>query len=437
MVIWNRTMECMPRSEVQELQLERLKSVVANVYANVRFYREKLDALKLKPEEIRSLDDLSKLPFTVKNDLRDNYPYGMFAVPLRQVVRIHSSSGTTGIPTVVGYTKNDLDTWSELVARIVSEAGVTADDVVQISFGYGLFTGAFGLHYGLEKVGATVIPVSSGNTERQVRIMKDMGSTALVSTPSYALYIAEMAEQAGVVPSDLSLKIGLFGAEPSTKNLRMEIESRFGLFATNNYGLSEVMGPGVSGECECRCGMHINEDHFLAEIIDPETLEPLPYGEKGELVLTTLTKEALPMLRYRTKDITRLIPEPCPCGRTHVRMDEITGRTDDMLIIRGVNVFPSQIESVLMEIDGVEPHYQLIVTREGYLDNLEVQVEVPQKVFSGEWRALEQLEAKVRSKIQSTVGISAKVRLVEPKSIARSMGKAVRVIDKRAEGGNV
>jgi phenylacetate-CoA ligase len=437
MVIWNRTMECMPRSEVQELQLERLKSVVANVYANVRFYREKLDALKLKPEEIRSLDDLSKLPFTVKNDLRDNYPYGMFAVPLRQVVRIHSSSGTTGIPTVVGYTKNDLDTWSELVARIVSEAGVTADDVVQISFGYGLFTGAFGLHYGLEKVGATVIPVSSGNTERQVRIMKDMGSTALVSTPSYALYIAEMAEQAGVVPSDLSLKIGLFGAEPSTKNLRMEIESRFGLFATNNYGLSEVMGPGVSGECECRCGMHINEDHFLAEIIDPETLEPLPYGEKGELVLTTLTKEALPMLRYRTKDITRLIPEPCPCGRTHVRMDEITGRTDDMLIIRGVNVFPSQIESVLMEIDGVEPHYQLIVTREGYLDNLEVQVEVPQKVFSGEWRALEQLEAKVRSKIQSVVGISAKVRLVEPKSIARSMGKAVRVIDKRAEGGNV
>lgn len=437
MVIWNRTMECMPRSEVQELQLERLKSVVANVYANVRFYREKLDALKLKPEEIRSLDDLSKLPFTVKNDLRDNYPYGMFAVPLRQVVRIHSSSGTTGIPTVVGYTKNDLDTWSELVARIVSEAGVTADDVVQISFGYGLFTGAFGLHYGLEKVGATVIPVSSGNTERQVRIMKDMGSTALVSTPSYALYIAEMAEQAGVIPSDLSLKIGLFGAEPSTKNLRMEIESRFGLFATNNYGLSEVMGPGVSGECECRCGMHINEDHFLAEIIDPETLEPLPYGEKGELVLTTLTKEALPMLRYRTKDITRLIPEPCPCGRTHVRMDEITGRTDDMLIIRGVNVFPSQIESVLMEIDGVEPHYQLIVTREGYLDNLEVQVEVPQKVFSGEWRALEQLEAKVRSKIQSVVGISAKVRLVEPKSIARSMGKAVRVIDKRAEGGNV
>lgn len=436
MVIWNKTMECMPRSEVQELQLQRLRSVVARVYGNVRFYTEKLDALRLEPDDIRSLDDLPKLPFTVKNDLRDNYPYGMFAAPMKQVVRLHSSSGTTGIPTVVGYTKSDLDNWSELVARIVSEAGVTADDVVQISFGYGLFTGAFGLHYGLEKVGATVIPVSSGNTERQVRIMKDMGSTALVSTPSYALYIAEMAEQAGVALSDLGLKIGLFGAEPSTKNLRMEIESRFGLFATNNYGLSEVMGPGVSGECEYRCGMHINEDHFIAEIIDPETLEPLPYGEKGELVLTTLTKEALPLLRYRTKDITRLIPEPCACGRTHVRMEEVTGRTDDMLIIRGVNVFPSQIESVLMEIDDVEPHYQLIVTREGYLDNLEVQVEVPQKVFSGEWRALERLEAKVRSKIQSVVGISARVRLVEPKSIARSMGKAVRVVDKRAEASN-
>jgi phenylacetate-CoA ligase len=425
-------MECMPRSQIQELQLERLKSVVERVYNNVGFYRKRLDALGIKPGDIRGLDDLTKLPFTVKDDLRDNYPYGMFAVPLREVVRVHSSSGTTGIPTVVGYTANDLDSWSELVARIVSEAGVTADDVVQISFGYGLFTGAFGLHYGLEKVGATVIPVSSGNTERQVRIMRDMGSTALVSTPSYALHISEVAEQMGISCQDLGLNIGLFGAEPSTKNLRTEIEKRWGLFATNNYGLSEVMGPGVSGECEFRCGMHINEDHFIAEIIDPDTLEPVPFGEKGELVLTTLTKEALPLLRYRTKDITRFIPGQCECGRTFLRMDETSGRTDDMLIIRGVNVFPSQIESVLMEIEEVEPHYQLVITREGYLDNLEVQVEVPQKIFSGEFRALERLERKIRDRILSVVGITVKVRLVEPRSIARSSGKAVRVVDKRA-----
>jgi len=425
-------MECMPRSQIQELQLERLKSVVERVYNNVGFYRKRLDALGIKPGDIRGLDDLTKLPFTVKDDLRDNYPYGMFAVPLREVVRVHSSSGTTGIPTVVGYTANDLDSWSELVARIVSEAGVTADDVVQISFGYGLFTGAFGLHYGLEKVGATVIPVSSGNTERQVRIMRDMGSTALVSTPSYALHISEVAEQMGISCQDLGLNIGLFGAEPSTKNLRTEIEKRWGLFATNNYGLSEVMGPGVSGECEFRCGMHINEDHFIAEIIDPDTLEPVPFGEKGELVLTTLTKEALPLLRYRTKDITRFIPGQCECGRTFLRMDETSGRTDDMLIIRGVNVFPSQIESVLMEIEEVEPHYQLVITREGYLDNLEVQVEVPQKIFSGEFRALERLERKISDRILSVVGITVKVRLVEPRSIARSSGKAVRVVDKRA-----
>jgi phenylacetate-CoA ligase len=431
-LIWNESMECMPRSQIQELQLERLKSVVERVYNNVGFYRKRLDALGIKPGDIRGLDDLTKLPFTVKDDLRDNYPYGMFAVPLREVVRVHSSSGTTGIPTVVGYTANDLDSWSELVARIVSEAGVTADDVVQISFGYGLFTGAFGLHYGLEKVGATVIPVSSGNTERQVRIMRDMGSTALVSTPSYALHISEVAEQMGISCQDLGLNIGLFGAEPSTKNLRTEIEKRWGLFATNNYGLSEVMGPGVSGECEFRCGMHINEDHFIAEIIDPDTLEPVPFGEKGELVLTTLTKEALPLLRYRTKDITRFIPGQCECGRTFLRMDETSGRTDDMLIIRGVNVFPSQIESVLMEIEEVEPHYQLVITREGYLDNLEVQVEVPQKIFSGEFRALERLERKIRDRILSVVGITVKVRLVEPRSIARSSGKAVRVVDKRA-----
>lgn len=431
-MIWNESMECMPRSQIQELQLERLKSVVERVYNNVGFYRKRLDALGIKPGDIRGLDDLTKLPFTVKDDLRDNYPYGMFAVPLREVVRVHSSSGTTGIPTVVGYTANDLDSWSELVARIVSEAGVTADDVVQISFGYGLFTGAFGLHYGLEKVGATVIPVSSGNTERQVRIMRDMGSTALVSTPSYALHISEVAEQMGISCQDLGLNIGLFGAEPSTKNLRTEIEKRWGLFATNNYGLSEVMGPGVSGECEFRCGMHINEDHFIAEIIDPDTLEPVPFGEKGELVLTTLTKEALPLLRYRTKDITRFIPGQCECGRTFLRMDETSGRTDDMLIIRGVNVFPSQIESVLMEIEEVEPHYQLVITREGYLDNLEVQVEVPQKMFSGEFRALERLERKIRDRILSVVGITVKVRLVEPRSIARSSGKAVRVVDKRA-----
>ena len=430
-MIWDRDIETLGRSELMELQSERLRDTVRRVYSDVPFYRQRFDETGITPYDIRSVEDLPKIPFTNKDDLRDNYPYGMLAVPMREIVRIHSSSGTTGIPTVVGYTSGDLEAWSDLVARLVTAGGVGRDDIVQISFGYGLFTGGFGLHYGLEKVGATVIPVSSGNTGRQIRIMNDFGSTVMVSTPSYALHMAEASEEEGITPEHLSLRIGLFGAEPSTAKMRGEIEKRFGLFATNNYGLSEVMGPGVSGECEERNGLHIAEDHFIAEIVDSETLEPQPYGTHGELVLTTISKEGLPVLRYRTKDITWLEPEVCRCGRTHVRMGEVTGRTDDMLIIRGVNVFPSQIESVLMEIEEVDPHYQLVVTREGYLDDLEVHVEVPKTVFSGEWRALEKLEEKIRSRILSVVGINVRLRLVEPRSLERSMGKAVRVVDKR------
>jgi phenylacetate-CoA ligase len=430
--IWDVEHECMPREELEQLQLERLQATINRAYKNVTCYRNKFREAGISPEDIGSLDDLAKLPFTTKDDLRINYPYGMFAVPLREVVRIHSSSGTTGKPTVVGYTRNDIKIWSNLVARFMTAAGVTHDDVVQISFGYGLFTGAFGLHYGAETIGASVIPMSSGNTEKQIMIMQDYKSTTLVGTPSYALTIADRMVQMGIDPKTLSLRVGLFGAEPWSEAMRREIESRLFISATDNYGLSEVIGPGVAGECLNKDGMHISEDAFLAEIIDPETCQVLPPGSVGELVLTTLTKEALPMIRYRTRDITSLDRTPCPCGRTTIRMKKTMGRSDDMLIIKGVNVFPSQIEEVLFAIDGCEPHYQIIVDKKGPMDVLEVDIEVTENIFFDEMKRQRQFLEMVEKKIDSVLGVGVKVRLVEPHSIPRHEGKAVRVVDKRS-----
>lgn len=431
MAIWDKVHECMPREEMEQLQLERLQATLNRAYKNVTCYRNKFNEAGVDPEAVRSLADLSSLPFTTKEDLRLNYPYGMFAVPLREVVRIHSSSGTTGKPTVVGYTKNDIKTWSGLVARFMTAAGVTHDDVVQIAFGYGLFTGAFGLHYGAEAIGASVIPMGGGNTEKQIMIMQDYRSTVLVGTPSYATTIAERIEQLGIDPKSLSLKIGLFGAEPWSEAMRKDIERRLCISATDNYGLSEVIGPGVAGECEHKCGMHISEDAFIAEIIDPETCQVLPPGSVGELVLTTLTKEAYPMIRYRTRDITSLDNLPCACGRTTVRMQKTMGRSDDMLIIKGVNVFPSQIEDVLMSVEGCKPHYQLVVDRKGSLDVLEVRIEVTENIFFDEMKRQRAFLEMVEKKIVSVIGVGVNVKLVEPNSIPRYEGKASRVIDKR------
>lgn len=424
MPIWNRRCETMTRADLEQLQIERLQAMVNRAYRNVRFYHKEFEALRIQPEDIQSLDDIRRIPFTDKDDMRAAYPYEMFSVPLKEIVRIHSSSGTTGRATVVGYTRNDLRTWSELVARVISAAGVTRHDVVQVTFGYGLFTGGFGLHYGAERVGASVIPVGAGSTERQIQVMQDFRTTALVGTPSYALHLAEVIEEMGIDRSSLSLRVGLFGAERSSERMRSEIESRLGIIATDNYGLSEVMGPGVSGECEHRCGMHINEDHFLVELIDPDTLKPVPYGQQGELVITTLTKEGLPLLRYRTRDLTTLNPGPCRCGRTTVRMSKITGRTDDMLIIRGVNLFPSQIEEILFEIEGLQPHYQIVVDRKGALDELTLMVEVSRELFTGEMSRLMDLEQKINSRVKSVIGITPHVKLVEPKTIERGAGKA-------------
>ncbi len=426
-MIWDKKHECMDRESLAELQLTRLQALVHRVYHHVPHYRQALDDQGMLPADIKSLEDLRSLPFTGKEDLRQNYPYGLFAVPMEEVVRVHASSGTTGKPTVVGYTQNDIASWTELIARIVTQAGVTRADVAQVCFGYGLFTGAFGLHYGLEKVGATVVPASSGNTEKQIMLMQDFGTTALISTPSYALYLAEAAQEAGLDPRKLGLKVGLFGGEPWTENMGHQIESMWGIKATDNYGLSEVIGPGVSGECLEGAGLHISEDHFLTEVIDPDTGEPLPYGEKGELVFTTLTKEAFPVLRYRTGDLAILSPEVCACGRTSVRMCKVMGRTDDMLIIRGVNVFPSQIESVLMDIKGIAPHYLLIVDSSGPLNQLEVQVEPDPAVFTGSFRQLEALEDSVRRRLQSVLSIGARVKLVEPKTLQRTAGKSQRI----------
>ena len=429
--IWEPQHECMDRAELEQLQLERLESTLNRVYLNVPYYREKFDDAGVNLDDLRSLSDLRKLPFTVKSDLRDNYPYGLFAVPLREVVRVHASSGTTGMSTVVGYTRNDIKTWSNLVARILTAGGITADDVIQISFNYGLFTGAFGLHYGAERVGASVIPMSSGNTKRQIKIMQDFKTTALVSTPSYALLIADTLMEMGINPNSLSLKYGLFGAEPWSEAMRKEIQDKLKIVATDNYGLSEIMGPGISGECTERNGLHIAEDHFLAEIVDPDTLQPVQDGEVGELVITTLTKEAFPMLRYRTRDLTRIITEPCPCGRTMRRMARVMGRTDDMLIIRGVNVFPSQIETVLFDIEGTEPHYQIIIDRKGALDETTVLVEASERIFFDEMKRQAALIDTIKRRLASELGISVDVKLVEKKSLERFEGKAKRVIDNR------
>ncbi len=431
-MIFDIEYETMPREALESIQLRRLQTTLARVYATVPFYKKKFDAQGIMPGDVKSLKDLQRLPFTVKQDLRDNYPFGMFAVPMENVVRIHASSGTTGKPTVVGYTARDINTWAELIARSLTSAGASRGDIIHNAYGYGLFTGGLGFHYGAEKLGASVIPVSGGNTKRQVIIMKDFGPTILTATPSYALHLAEAAEEEGVSFRDLKFKSGIFGAEPWSEDMRRELQSKLGLTAIDVYGLSEIIGPGVSIEChEAQHGLHIFEDHFIPEIIDPQTGETLPYGETGELVITTLTKEAFPVIRYRTRDITSINPEPCVCGRTHYRMHKVSGRTDDMLIIRGVNVFPSQIESVLMQIEGVEPHYQLIVDRKDNLDILTVLVEVSEGVFSDEVKGLQRFSETIENEIKEYLGISAKVRLAEPKSIERSQGKAARVIDNR------
>lgn len=431
-MIFNMEYETMPREALEAIQLRRLQTTVERVYANVPFYRKKFKEAGVAPADIKTLKDLSALPFTTKQDLRDNYPYGMFATPMDHVVRIHSSSGTTGQATVVGYTARDIETWAELMARSLMAGGATRNDIIHNAYGYGLFTGGLGVHYGAEKLGASVIPVSGGNTKRQIIIMKDFGPTILTATPSYSLHLAETAEDMGVSFRDFKFKFGVFGAEPWSETMREEIEQKLDLVAVDIYGLSEIMGPGVSIEChEAKKGLHVFEDHFIPEIIDPETLEPLPYGQTGELVFTTITKEAFPVVRYRTRDITSLNPEPCICGRTHLRMNRVTGRSDDMLIIRGVNVFPSQIETVLMQNDGVTPHYQLVVDREGSLDVLTVMVEVGEKMFSDEVKQLQATEKNITKNIKELLGVSATVKLVEPKAIARSQGKAVRVIDNR------
>ncbi|MEW5952568.1 MAG: phenylacetate--CoA ligase [Bacillota bacterium] len=428
---WEKELETMPREKLAEIQLQRLRQTIARVYNNVPYYRQAMERLGVKPEDIKSLEDVQKLPFTTKQDLRDNYPFGLFAAPLDEVVRVHASSGTTGKPTVVGYTKNDIDTWAGLMARSLAMAGGGRGDVVQNAYGYGLFTGGMGVHYGAERLGATVIPISGGNTQRQLMLMQDFGATILTCTPSYALYLAEEMAAAGIDIKSLPLKAGIFGAEPWTEAMREQLQEKLNLTALDIYGLSEVMGPGVSMECKAQTGMHIYEDHFLAEIIDPETGAQLPPGSRGELVFTSLTKEAFPVIRYRTRDITVLNPDPCSCGRTMVRMERVTGRTDDMLIIRGVNVFPSQIESVLLEFGDTEPHYLLVVDRKGNLDVLEIWVEISDRLFSDKIRYMEELEGKLRDRIGSVLGIAARIKLVEPRTIPRSEGKAKRVVDRR------
>jgi phenylacetate-CoA ligase len=431
-MIYDIDFETMPREALQAIQLKRLQATLGRVYATVPFYQQKFKEAGKTPADIKSLEDLQSLPFTTKQDLRDNYPFNMFAVPMDNVVRIHASSGTTGQPTVVGYTARDINNWAGLMARSLVAGGASRGDIIHNAYGYGLFTGGLGVHYGAEKLGASVIPVSGGNTNRQIIIMKDFGPTILTATPSYTLHLAEVASEMGVSFQDLNFKFGIFGAEPWSESMRGEIENKLNLTAVDIYGLSEVMGPGVAIEChEAKNGLHIFEDHFIAEVINPETGEVLPYGEAGELVFTSLTKEAFPVIRYRTRDITTLNPEPCICGRTHIRMKKVSGRTDDMLIIRGVNVFPSQIESVLMEIDEVEPHYQLVVDRENNLDILTVKVEVNESLFSDEVKKLQVLEKKIVKDIKEYLGVSTIVKLVEPKAIARSEGKAVRVIDNR------
>jgi len=428
---YNRHIETMSRDQLKKLQSERLCLLVKHVYKNVPHYRSKMQEKGIMPGDIKTVDDLKNLPFTYKQDLRDTYPFGSFAMPMEEIVRIHASSGTTGKQTVVGYTGHDIDMWAECIARALVGAGVNRGDIVQVAYGYGLFTGGLGMHYGCEKLGASVIPISGGNTKRQIQTMIDFGSSVIACTPSYAMFIAEEMSEMGYGANDNKLKVGIFGAEPWSQQMRQDIEQRLGIKAIDIYGLSEVMGPGVSCECIYRNGMHIQEDNFIPEIIDAVTGEVKPFGEEGELVFTTLTKEGLPLIRYRTRDISCLTDEVCECGRTSVRMFKVAGRTDDMLIIRGVNVFPSQIESVLLDIGGTTPNYQIIVNRVDNRDILEVQVEMTQEIFSDEVRRIEDIEAKIRRELDSILGINAKVRMVEPKTIARSEGKAKRVIDNR------
>ncbi|MGE0155822.1 MAG: phenylacetate--CoA ligase family protein [Geobacter sp.] len=429
---FNEEFETLPRAALEALQLKRLQSVVARVYANVPFYRQSFDQAGVKPEDVKSLADLQRLPFTTKQDMRDSYPYGLFAAPMEEIVRIHASSGTTGKPTVVGYTQQDISTWTDLMARSFVAAGAHKGDIIHNAYGYGLFTGGLGAHYGAEKLGASVIPISGGNTKRQIMIMQDFGSTVLTCTPSYSLYLAEEAAAEGVDIRSSKLRVGIFGAEPWSEAMRAEIEANLGLDAIDIYGLSEIMGPGVAIECiEAKQGLHIWEDHFIPEIINPETGQPVADGEKGELVITTITKQGIPLIRYRTRDITSIDRSLCICGRTHGRIARLSGRSDDMLIIRGVNVFPSQIESILVRVEGVEPHYLLIVDRKDNLDTLEVQVEVNEQMFSDEIKVLQSLARRIEKEIKDMLGVTSTVKLVEPKTIQRSEGKAQRVRDNR------
>lgn len=431
MPIWNKEIECLPREQMQNLQSKRLCELVERLYHTMPFYRKRMDEVHVKPADIKTIHDISKLPFTYKQDLRDNYPFGMFAVPMKEIVRVHASSGTTGKPTTVGYTNHDINVWKEVVARSFSMCGIGTDDIMQVAYGYGLFTGGLGAHYGAEEVGASVIPISGGNTRRQLQLMADYGSTTLACTPSYALHLADALTEHGYSLDDMKLRKGVFGAEPWTENMRIELERRWGIHAFDIYGLSEVMGPGVSNDCEFHCGLHVHEDHFFPEIVDPVTKEPLPHGEEGELVFTTLTKEGIPLLRYNTRDLSTLFYETCECGRTLVRMKKITGRSDDMLIIRGVNLFPSQIEHVLLEMGETSAHYMLYVDRYNNLDTLELQVELDESNLTDTIKDLQNLSKRIQHALNSAIGLSVKVTLVEPKTIARSEGKAVRVIDRR------
>lgn len=433
MLFWQKEYETIRSDDRTALQLERMKDTVTHAYQNVRFYRECFDEAGIKPSDLKTLKDITNFPFTLKSNLRDNYPYGMFAVPLKDVVRIHSSSGTTGKPTVVGYNKHDLELWQNMVARLLTMGGLTKDDIIQISFTYGLFTGGFGLHAGAEKVGASVIPVSSGNTSRQIMIMKDYKTTALVSTPSYALHIAEVMEEEGYKKEDLCLKFGFFGSEPWGEAVRNDIESKLGLIATDNYGLSEIMGPGISGECLERNGMHVNEDVYYPEIIDPNTLEVLPEGEIGELVLTTLGRQTMPMVRYRTRDITRLYREECPCGRTMIKMDKPKGRTDDMIIVNGVNIFPTQVEEALSQFSDITPHYMIYLKKRGALDSMEIQIETVDAIFFDEMKRQKVFLENLTDKLASVLQIKPKVLLVMPHTLERFTGKAKRVIDERTK----
>lgn len=430
-MFWQKELETMPRAELEKLQLERLKWTIKHAYDHVPLYRKRFDEAGLSPDKVKTLSDIQYFPYTTKDDLRDNYPLNMCAVDQKEIVRVHGTSGTTGKPTLTGYTRKDLDTWSDLIARLATAVGVTAEDIAQMAFGYGLFTGGFGLHYGLEKVGCMVLPLSSGNTERHLYMMQDLGTTVLIATPTYALYLSEMIKEKKIDRNSLKLRVGLFGGEGCSAEMRQTIEENMGIIATDNYGMCELGGPGVSGECIERNGLHFAEDHYLPEIIDPDTLQTKARGEQGELVVTTLTREGFPVIRYRTKDITKIHYEPCACGRTHARMEKTKGRSDDMLIIKGVNVFPSQIESVIVGMEHIAPYYLLVVRREGFKDTLEVQVELADNTLLEKWQELAALEKKVHERLHSVLGLDAKVCLVGAKTLERTTGKSKRVLDLR------